>query len=71
MSRKFLIIAVVVAVLLATLAAPAMGATPKVRNATPAQTEAWYQTTDSPDTLLVRAKPRGGSQSGGGGGCTI
>ena len=71
MSRNVLIVAVVVAVLLATVAAPAIGAAPKVEDAAPVQTESWSQITDSPDAWLARANPRGGCQSGGGGGCTI
>jgi hypothetical protein len=71
MSRKVFIVAVVVAVLLATVAAPAIGTASNVDDAAPVQTETWSQFTDSPDAWLVRVKPRGGCQSGGGGGCTV
>lgn len=71
MSRKVFIVAVVAAVLLATVAVPAIGAASNVDDAAPVQTETWSQFTDNPDAWLVRVKPRGGCQSGGGGGCTV
>jgi hypothetical protein len=70
MSRKVFIV-VVAAVLLATIAAPAIGAASNVDDAVPVQTETWSQFTVSPDAWLVRVKPMGGCQSGGGGGCTV
>ena len=71
MSRKVFLVAVVAAVLLATVAVPAIGAASNIDDAAPVQTEPWSQFTDSPDAWLVRVKPRGGCQSGGGGGCTV
>jgi hypothetical protein len=71
MSRKVFIVAIVAAVLLATVAVPAIGAASNVGAAAPVQTDTWSQFTDVPDAWLVRVKPRGGCQSGGGGGCTV
>ena len=71
MSQKVLIVAVTVAILVATVAAPAIGAVPVAEDAAQVSTEAWSQINDSPDAWLVRVKPKGGCQSGGGGGCTI
>ena len=71
MSHRVFIVVIMAAVLLATVAAPAMGAASNLDDAAPVQTETWSQFTDSPDAWLVRVKPRGGCQSGGGGGCTV
>lgn len=71
MSRRALVIALVAAVLLASVATPAIGIASKVHDAVPVQTETWSQFADGPDAWLVRVTPRGGCQSGGGGGCTV
>ncbi len=68
MSRKVLIIATVVALLVATLAVPTMGSTFEAANAAPAQTGTGPGPSASPPVWPSNIQADGGSESGGGGG---
>jgi len=79
MSRKVLIVAVVLGLLVMALAAPAMAAPLDADNVVPAQSEAVVSFNGSrpvsplPIGLAVRAViwPNGGCETGGGGGCPV
>jgi hypothetical protein len=69
MSRKVLIIATVVALLVATLAIPAAGAAFEAENTAPARTEAGPGLSVSPSVRPLRIQADGGCEGGCGGGC--
>ena len=78
MSRKVLIVAVVLGLLVATLAAPAMAAPLKADGAASAQTEAWAGLGGSRSVLPPPGReaehgiwPNGGCETGGAGGCPV
>ena len=79
MSRKVLIVAVVLGLLVATLAAPAMAAPLEADNVVPAQREAPASFNGSrsvsplPTGLTTRAViwPNGDCETGGGSGCPV
>jgi len=78
MSRKVLIVAVVLGLLVTTLAAPAMAAPPKAHNVASTQTETWAGTGGSPSVsqsagseARIGIWPSGGCETGSAGGCPI
>jgi hypothetical protein len=79
MSRKVLIVAVVLGLLVATLATPAMAAPLKADDVVPVQREApigfsgGRSVLPLPPGLTARAGiwPNGGCETGGGGGCPV
>jgi hypothetical protein len=69
MSRKVLIIAAVVALLVATLAVPAMDSAFEAEDAAPAQTETGPEPSAHPSVSPPRIQVDGGCEGGNGGGC--
>ncbi len=69
MSRKMLIVAVVVAVLLATLVVPAMAASPEAQDAASVRTEAWSVLRASPSIVPLPIWLNGDCEVGNPSGC--
>jgi hypothetical protein len=69
MSRKMLIVAVVVAVLLVTFVVPAMAAPPEAHDGVAVQTEVWSAPSTSPSVLPLPIRLDGDCEGGGTSGC--
>lgn len=69
MSRKVLIIATVVALMVATLAVPALGASLEAEDVAPAQAETGPAPSASSPVWPLDMQADGGCEGGSGGGC--
>jgi hypothetical protein len=71
MSRKALIVAVAVALLLATWVAPVMGAPDDAQDVALDRVQGWSMPADDALILAPPIQLNGGSECGGGGGCPV